>query len=272
MSAALEGFEIHAAAVRSIRPSLGNQWQNSGFILALLDGELTLEHYGRKVALRSGDMALLDSKEACSIDVFDKAHAFTVSMSRASFLGLRARPEFLFGVHLSSTRSICRILLRTIKSVVRDDCSDPGEARAIRSAILTLLEEALHGAHSAVHCDARSRRQIEKMREWVARDPGNSQIDADMLARTFGMSRRSLYRLFATLGTTPGRWINDVRLDQAYRYLFDGGADHGSVSQVAFAAGFSDSSHFARAFRRRFGVSPSECRALPSGAAPPSWS
>jgi AraC-like DNA-binding protein len=42
--------------------------------------------------------------------------------------------------------------------------------------------------------------------------------------------------------------------------LSDPRARHLSVSTIAYRTGFSHPAHFSRAFRRRFGVSPSEIR------------
>ena len=49
-----------------------------------------------------------------------------------------------------------------------------------------------------------------------------------------------------------------VRLEQGDKLLRQSGL---SVSEIAFATGYSSSSHFSRAYRRQFGASPRQALA-----------
>ncbi len=73
------------------------------------------------------------------------------------------------------------------------------------------------------------------------------------LARELAMSSSSFARHFrAGAGTTPGRALASVRLEQARALLARGER----VLDVALALGFASGSAFARAWRRRYGVAP----------------
>jgi transcriptional regulator GlxA family with amidase domain len=63
-------------------------------------------------------------------------------------------------------------------------------------------------------------------------------------------------RLFASEGTTPMHWLWERRLREAHRLLSNQVVSR--VKDAALAAGFSDMSHFSRAFRAAFGQSPLE--------------
>ena len=77
-------------------------------------------------------------------------------------------------------------------------------------------------------------------------------------ARALGLSTRRLEGLFQeNLGTTPGQHGLDLRLQAARRMLVD---TRHPVQEVALRTGFSSPSAFARAFRRRFGISPLDAR------------
>ena|SRR5581483_9821838 len=74
------------------------------------------------------------------------------------------------------------------------------------------------------------------------------------LARVAQMSEFHFVRVFgAVVGVSPHRYLMSVRLDEAVRRLAMG---H-SVTRTSYGVGFSSPSHFAAAFRRRFGVTPS---------------
>jgi AraC-like DNA-binding protein len=51
--------------------------------------------------------------------------------------------------------------------------------------------------------------------------------------------------------------LNELRLKEASRLLMQ---SKGNISEIGFAVGFQSASHFGRAFREKFGVSPSEFR------------
>lgn len=61
----------------------------------------------------------------------------------------------------------------------------------------------------------------------------------------------------ACYGTSPGKWLLAKRLDYSL-ILLQNKAE--SISQVAFQAGFENSSHYSRAFKSRFGHSPIQFR------------
>jgi AraC family carnitine catabolism transcriptional activator len=78
------------------------------------------------------------------------------------------------------------------------------------------------------------------------------------LAAKLGLSWRGLERLFTRhIGIPPQRFYLDRRLEHAQRLLHE---TRHSVMDIALACGFSSSSSFTRAFRRRHGLTPSEWR------------
>ncbi|MEM8598765.1 MAG: ATP-binding protein [Bacteroidota bacterium] len=83
-------------------------------------------------------------------------------------------------------------------------------------------------------------------------DPG---FTTNRLAEALALSRRQLQRkLSALTGDSPGSLIREARLNRAATLLAAGEL---SVKEVAAAVGFRSTSAFSRAFRDRFGVTPS---------------
>ena len=103
------------------------------------------------------------------------------------------------------------------------------------------------------------------LRPLVIRQVHDASFGPDALAAAAGMSYHQLYRgLRDELQVTPSRFIRGVRAECAAELLR---RNEGSVTQVAFAVGFDSLSYFRRAFRERFGASPSEYLAAASEAA-----
>jgi AraC family transcriptional regulator, regulatory protein of adaptative response / methylphosphotriester-DNA alkyltransferase methyltransferase len=91
------------------------------------------------------------------------------------------------------------------------------------------------------------------------------QLALDDVARRIATSRRQLQRCFAEHSDESFReCLTRIRMDRAAELL---AASH---RQVALAVGYHQPAQFAKAFRRRYGVAPSEYRALAStGREPP---
>ncbi|WP_448140294.1 helix-turn-helix transcriptional regulator [Sphingopyxis fribergensis] len=80
----------------------------------------------------------------------------------------------------------------------------------------------------------------------------------DDLAREVGLSRSSLCAGFRQIvGQTVFDYIGDLRMQQALAMLNERAA---SITQIAYAVGYSHPSSFSLAVQRRFGTSPSELR------------
>ena len=79
-----------------------------------------------------------------------------------------------------------------------------------------------------------------------------------LLAQDAGVHPVHLARTFRRhVGSTIGTCIRHVRIDVARRWLCD---SRRSMTSIALDLGFADQSHFARAFRRTVGVTPSQYR------------
>lgn len=82
-------------------------------------------------------------------------------------------------------------------------------------------------------------------------------LSLDELAREAGMSRYHFVRTFSrAVGMTPHAWQLDRRIERA-RSLLEQGM---SLADAALLLGFSDQSHFQRAFKQRVAATPGEYR------------
>jgi AraC-like DNA-binding protein len=96
----------------------------------------------------------------------------------------------------------------------------------------------------------------------TARDLG-----AAKLAATFGLSRASLYRLFAPVGGVAS-FIRERRLARAHLELTTPGLQNRRIGPIAYQAGFHSIAAFNRAFRAAYGETPRNVRKPNSGFTP----
>lgn len=91
-------------------------------------------------------------------------------------------------------------------------------------------------------------------------------LSLETLARRHGISPQYLRALFYKDGTSFSEYVRNLRLGHARRLLCDPRLKETRISDIAFIAGFGDLSHFNKAFRSHFGMTPSDVRASAIGA------
>ncbi|WP_151739013.1 helix-turn-helix transcriptional regulator, partial [Acinetobacter sp. TUM15099] len=78
-------------------------------------------------------------------------------------------------------------------------------------------------------------------------------ISLEVLAQQIGLSRYAIIRLFkANVGLTPHAFQINLKINQARELLKQGI----SLAELAVNLGFSDQSHFHKAFKAHTGVTP----------------
>jgi AraC-like DNA-binding protein len=92
----------------------------------------------------------------------------------------------------------------------------------------------------------------------------HGRVQTEEIARSLGVSPRSLARRLAAEGATFSDVLDALRSDLARRYLADQGL---TISKVAWLLGFQESSAFTHAFKRWTGMTPREARATQAAAA-----
>ena len=104
---------------------------------------------------------------------------------------------------------------------------------------------------------------MEKIMKAVNTRLDDSDFNVEALADEVGLSRVQLHRRMKELtGITVGEFIRNLRLQQAAKLLAAGDT---TVAQVTYAVGFSNPTHFTSAFKKHFGVTPSEYMAKHKG-------
>lgn len=97
---------------------------------------------------------------------------------------------------------------------------------------------------------------MSKVMKTINNHLADPTLNVEMLAANVGMSRVHMHRKLKELTNQSARdFIRSIRLKQAANLLREKNL---SVSEVAYATGFSNLSHFSNTFRDFYGISPSE--------------
>lgn len=146
-------------------------------------------------------------------------------------------------------------LERRLPELTKEDV--PAIVRATEAMITACLAPAPHSAEEAREGIILS--LGERARRVVQSQLSNPKLTPASLAKSMGVSRSVLYRLFEPHGGAA-RYVRNTRLASAHRALCDF-AETRQIQQIANSFGFTCAQEFSRAFRQRYGYSPSELRA-----------
>ena len=98
---------------------------------------------------------------------------------------------------------------------------------------------------------------LGKVRQIIQETLPCGDVKDELVAERLHISPRTLQRKLADEGTSYKQLLEEIRRALADRYITDARL---SLTEISFLLGFAEQSVFSRAFRRWFGMSPSEAR------------
>lgn len=138
------------------------------------------------------------------------------------------------------------------------------EVNAVATATASLVANLLigqKGESPVLRYERSDDALLARIKRHIRDHLADPTLDAEQLCRQFGLSRASLYRLFEPFGGVAAH-IRDQRLKRVYREIMATEPSGAGIGRIAHACGFANLAGFNRAFKHRYGVSPSEARAL----------
>jgi signal transduction histidine kinase/DNA-binding response OmpR family regulator len=97
---------------------------------------------------------------------------------------------------------------------------------------------------------------LKKLNEFIEKNLDNSAYTVEDLAKSLAISRVQLYRkVKAILGISISDHINNIRLEKSKELLKKSDM---TISEIAYAVGFSTPNYFSTSFKNKFGISPKE--------------
>lgn len=225
-------------------------------------GPVVVEQGGRCASIEPGQMFLVDPAAAFRITT-GEIQTLSVYLSRPALLARVPALAEHTAVPIPCSSGAGAILRATVEALFQAAGSlDEDTADRLADALPYLLAPALlaqwqdeRPAPSRLH-----RLHLERIRRHVAEHLGDPGLSATSIAQAVGLSPRHVYELFADEPEPLMKWVWAQRLDRCRRDLAEPRLRARSVGEVAYAWGFSDLSHFSRAFKQRFGVSPRRFR------------
>ncbi len=165
-----------------------------------------------------------------------------------------------FAIHLFASDATASLLVAYLNFVEPRFAAmtDPLK-RTVADHVARLTGLACGGA-SKEHRNTLRAAKLEQARQFIEENLVLHELSPDVAAAALGISVRQLHSCFEQAGESFGQYVRRRRLQECRATLEDPIAVGRSITDIAFAWGFSSLPSFYRAFSRAFGVAPGDFR------------
>lgn len=234
------------------------------FIHTHLEGSAEIVQGEAEFTLEPGALAVVAGGTPYSIDYKQKGSRLILRVPHQVFhervLG-RQICEFAARIYTGS--GLPRIVINLLESLSKEAGQlNETEQYTVAESLLELIsflcrsQNGLNGQHQGSVQAAR----MCKILSFLEENYSDHELTPAKVASANAVSIRHLHNLFRQSDMTVCKWIWDRRLKSAREDLIDPSMSNKTISDIAYGKGFNDSAHFSRAFRGKFGISPSALR------------
>jgi len=234
------------------------------FIHTHLEGSAEIVQGEARFTLEPGALALVAGGTPYSIDYTQKGSRLILRVPHQVFHErVLGRQICEFGARVYTGGGLPRIVINLLASLSEEaeQLSQTGQFTVMESVLelisfLCRSQSGLNGEHRGSAQAAR----MCKILSYLEENYTDHKLTPAKVAMANAVSIRHLHNLFRQSDMTVCKWIWDRRLKSAREDLIDPSMGNKTISDIAYGKGFNDSAHFSRAFKARFGISPSELR------------
>ncbi|MFJ6619873.1 helix-turn-helix domain-containing protein [Kitasatospora sp. NPDC091335] len=232
---------------------------SSTLILSLQErGTALKEQDGRETVIRPGEFSVTDTSRAFRKKI-EEGFVFTSFLFPRAELVVREKDLRALTATTFSGTGGSAALVATYLSRMAHEAEGLDEVLGRRAAataldLLAMLIDDRGGR--ARPQESRAAASLERVKEHILRNLRDPDLSPSTIAEANFMSVRFLHKLFQLEGVTVGGWIRTQRLERCGRDLLRPMAGEVGVAGIARRWGFANSSHFSRAFRATYGMSP----------------
>lgn len=192
----------------------------------------------------------------------NKTYMLNISFSRALLAPLVVDLERKSKSPFLSSETFVHLVQCAIE-LVQDQGAEEGDILGDTNRLLDLAALSV-GAPRDVEIVARQRglkqARLRAVKADLMINAWRSNISLDWVAKRHGVSPGYIRAMFEQEGQSFTDYVLELRLDRVFQALSSPVHAHKSVSAILYDAGFNNPSWFYRAFKRRFGMTPSEAR------------
>jgi AraC-like DNA-binding protein len=234
-------------------------------LVAVQEGAATARQIGREATAVAGQAIMTSNGEVASCKSEVRTNLVNFRINRRALSDRLVDADAALIRPIPQTNPALRLLNAYYATTVEDGrgLSTPELRYAVSSHMQDLIALALGATKDAAEQARRGGVRAARLRTIQADIMANlthRDLSIDMMAARHGLSERYIRSLFQGAETTFTDFVLGQRLARAYARLTDPRFIGQKISNIVYDCGFGDLSYFNHAFRRRYGMTPSEAR------------
>lgn len=226
------------------------------------EGGCQISQNGRNASPRSGSLFLYDSSQPYCIRTSRDFRTSAIMIDRCRLERALGSIRHYTGREILSSTPAMQIALdywiRLVKAL--DDLPDTTADQMIDAGIDIMAIALTSDAGAAADDDKPGDLVVARASTFVQTVFHRDDLNVQDIAMAAGVSVRRLQECLKIRSTTPLELLRRHRLNHALKRLHDPHSRGISITTIMSQCGFNDHAHFSRAFRREFGITPSEAR------------
>lgn len=226
-------------------------------------GKINILQSGQSLLSNAGTGAIFSASEAYDLECVGKVRSLYLEIPRQEFAERFRKDRIPLVRTIATGRGLGRIASEFCSMLALEGAPLEAPARVrLGEELMDVLALALEMGDTDDLPAERTVRQarLRSIKAWIEEHLADPDLSLENIARNNGISLRHLHYLFRLTDMTVSEWIWDRRLQRCHDILMRPEQRPLSVTEVAYQLGFNSSSHFSTAFRRKFGMSPSDLR------------
>lgn len=233
------------------------------YIAIMQQGKVNVLQRGETLATKIGVGAIFSASESYDLECIGKVRSLYLEVPREEFVSRISKDRIPVVATMGTGQGLGRIAAEFCSMLAAEAASLEAPARErLGHELMDVLALALElgdredpGANHAVRTA-----QLRSVKVWIEEHLADRDLSPEAIAKANGLSLRRLHYLFSFTDMSASEWIWDRRLQRCSDVLMRPELRSLSVTEVAYQLGFNSSSHFSTAFRKKFGIPPSELR------------
>lgn len=259
------GFAEAVSTPTRVIHSQGRAGQGSPSYLIHLQrsGACLNRQMNSEVLLEAGDFVLCDSTLPCELILRGDNRMLVLRIPQAALRRRLPTPEVFINRHMPGQVGTSGLVSRFV-NLFWEQCQagmDRAAAERVADTICDLLATSFLDSYKQP-VDGSTVQTLWKLRirRFIDLHLSDPELSPATIAAHFRVSPRYVHKIFAGEDEAVSKYILRRRLESCHRSLTDSTQHSKSVSVIAFEWGFNSTTHFARVFRERYGLAPSELR------------
>ncbi|GAB2467339.1 helix-turn-helix domain-containing protein [Comamonas humi] len=249
--------------IERTRSLLSTHPKDSVFACIMVQGEAFVFQGGRCTQVRQGDVMVLSTAQPYMYGFSDNMRQLIVEIDASRVRYGRGDTSLKEPIPVDQRLRSGRLIASSLRRMALDFIECPEIARAPGTAEQArMLLQSVVNPYAAQEMQDSAAWRLLQAETFIAAHLHDPALDVAMVASAMNMSARQLHRVFAHSERSVSELIWECRLERAHEELVAASLRGLSVGDIAHRWGFADQAHFARAFRARYGLAPTQYRRM----------